>query len=106
MTMSKQPTSLDKTSMAGQLQSLADQMTILIDEAGNLEVACDWYHDDDPQYGGPPPVDRLRTSAMRLRSAYMNMALAIGLDPCEQLPSTKAQIKRVQEKASHIDFDT
>ena len=104
MTMSKQPTSHDKTSMAGQLQSLADQMTVLIDEAGNLEFACDWYHDDDPQYGGPPPVDRLRTSAMRLRSAYMNMALAIGLDPCEQLPSTNERMKRARE-IPDINFD-
>lgn len=106
MTMSKQQMNHDKASMAGQLQSLADQMTVLIDEAGSLEVACDWYHDDDPQYGGPPAVDRLRTSAMRLRSAYMNMALAIGLDPCEQLPSTKDRMKRMREWVNDIDFDT
>lgn len=108
--MSKQPTNHDPASMAGQLQSLADQMTVLIDEAMNLENACGWYHNDDPQYGGLPTVDQLKISAMRLRTAYMNMALTMGLDPCEQLPSTKARLKRARmkrarEKLEHIDFD-
>lgn len=103
--MSKQPMNHDRASMTGQLQSLANQMTVLIDQAINLEVACSWYHDDDPQYGGPPSMDQLKTSAMRLRAAYMSMALTTGLDPCEQLPSTKARLKRTREIPEIINFD-
>ena len=102
--MSKQLISHDKASMADLLHRIADQMAVLIEEAGNLENACGWYYDDDPQYGGPRTADQLKTCAMRLRTAYMDMALAIGLDPCEQLPSTKERMKRARE-IPDINFD-
>lgn len=76
--------------------SLSTQMSVLIDEAIQLEVACDWYDDPDVQYGGPPTKDQLSTMASRLRTAYMNMALLTGVDPCEQLPSTKDRLKRMR----------
>jgi hypothetical protein len=76
--------------------SLSTQMSVLIDEAIQLEVACGWYDDPDPQYGGPPTKDQLSTLASRLRAAYMNMALLTGVDPCEQLPSTKDRLKRIR----------
>ena len=74
--------------------SLSTQMCVLIDEAIHLEVACGWYDDPDLQYGGPPTKDQLSTMASRLRTAYMNMALLTGVDPCEQLPSTKDRFKQ------------
>lgn len=73
---------------------LSTQMCVLIDEAIQLEIACDWYDDLDRQHGGPPTKDQLSTMASRLRTAYMNMALLTGVDPCEQLPSTKARFKQ------------
>jgi hypothetical protein len=73
---------------------LSSQMCVLIDEAIQLEIACDWYDDLDLQHGGPPTKDQLSTMASRLRTAYMNMALLTGVDPCEQLPSTKARFKQ------------
>jgi len=76
--------------------SLSTQMCVLIDEAIHLEVACGWYDDPDLQYGGPPTKDQLSTMASRLRAAYMNIALLTGIDPCEQLPSTKARFKQRQ----------
>lgn len=74
--------------------SLSNQMAVLMDEAIQLEVTCDWYDDPVPHYGGPPTKDQLSTMASRLRTAYMNMALLTGVDPCEQLPSTKARFKQ------------
>ncbi len=74
--------------------SLSTQMCVLIDEAMHLEVACSWYDDPDLHYGGPPTKDQLSTMASRLRTAYMNMAILTGVDPCEQLPSTKARFKQ------------
>jgi hypothetical protein len=71
-------------------------MCVLIDEAIHLEVACGWYDDPDLQFGGPPTKDQLLTMASRLRAAYMNIALLTGIDPCEQLPSTKARFKQRQ----------
>ena len=100
--MSRKLMTHHKSSISG---SLVEQMVVLIDEAMNLEVACNWYHDDDPQYGGPPSVDQLMSTSMRLRAAYMKVALIVGVDPCEQLPSTKERLKRLQEKLDHIDFD-
>lgn len=76
--------------------SLSTQMCVLIDEAIHLEVACGWYDDPDLQYGGPPTKDQLSIMASRLRTAYMNMALLTGVDPCEQLPSTKDRLKRIR----------
>jgi hypothetical protein len=76
--------------------SLSTQMCVLIDEAIHLEVACGWYYGPDLQYGGPPTKDQLLTMASRLRTAYMNMALLTGVDPCEQLPSTKDRLKRIR----------
>jgi hypothetical protein len=76
--------------------SLSNQMAVLMDEAIQLEVTCDWYDDPDPQYGGPPTKDQLSTIASRLKTAYMNMALLTGIDPCEQLPSTKDRLKRIK----------
>ncbi len=76
--------------------SLSTQMCVLIDEAIHLEVACSWYDDPDLQYGGPPTKDQLSTMASRLRTAYMNMAILTGVDPCEQLPSTKDRLKRIR----------
>lgn len=87
-------TNYDKASINNQLQCLSKQMEVLIDEAIHLEVSCSWYHDDDPNYGGLPSVDPLMKSATRLRAAYMEMAYIIGLDPCEQLPSTKDRFGR------------
>jgi len=75
--------------------SLSTQMSVLIDEAIQLEIACGWYDDPDPQYGGAPTKDQLSTLASRLRTAYMNMALLTGIDPCEQLSSTKDRLKRI-----------
>ena len=75
---------------------LSTQMCVLIEEAIHLEVACGWYDDPDLQYGGPPTKDQLSTMASRLRTAYMNMALLTGVDPCEQLPSTKDRLKRIR----------
>lgn len=75
---------------------LSTQMCVLIEEAIHLEVACGWYDDPDLQYGGPPTKDQLSTMASRLRTAYMNMALLKGVDPCEQLPSTKDRLKRIR----------
>jgi hypothetical protein len=92
----------DKASLAG---SLADQMKVLIDEAINLEVVSSWYYDEDPQYGGPPSMDQLMSTAMNLRAAYMKVALITGFDPCEQLPSTKQHLKRIREKFDNINFD-
>ena len=76
--------------------SLSTQMCVLIDEAIHLEVACGWYDDPDLQYGGPPTKDQLSAMASRLRTAYMNVALLTGVDPCEQLPSTKDRLKRIR----------
>jgi hypothetical protein len=76
--------------------SLSTQMCVLFDEATQLENACDWYDNPDPQYGGPPTKDQLLTMASRLRTAYMNMALLTGIDPCEQLSSTKDRLKRMR----------
>jgi hypothetical protein len=76
--------------------SLSTQMCVLIDEAIQIEVACGWYDDPDPQYGGPPTKDQLLTMASRLKIAYMNIALLTGIDPCEQLPSTKDRLKRIR----------
>lgn len=87
--------------ISGQLDVISKYMTAFIDEANNLENSCGWYHDPDPQWGGPPTVDQLTSISLRLRAAYMAMAIATGLDPCEQLPSTKAlleQRKNVQNK--------
>lgn len=81
-----------------QLEVIAKNMTEFIDDACNLENFCAWYDDPDPQRGGPPTVDQLTAISVRLRAAYMAMALATGLDPCEQLPSTKALFK--QRKSS------
>jgi hypothetical protein len=69
-------------------------MCALIDEAMQLEIACGWYDDPDPQFGGPPTKDQLSAMAFRFRAAYMNMALITGIDPCEQLPSTKDRFKQ------------
>jgi hypothetical protein len=76
--------------------SLSTQMCVLIDEAIQIEVSCGWYDDPDPQYGGPPTKDQLLTMASRLRTAYMNIALLTGIDPCEQLPSTKDRLRRMR----------
>jgi hypothetical protein len=80
--------------------SLSTQMCVFIDEAMRLEDACCWYDDPDPQYGGPPTKEQLSTMASRLRTAYMNMALLAGVDPCEQLPSTKDRLKRMRSAKS------
>ena len=82
--------------ISAQLDVIAKHMTAFIDEASNLENSCIWYHDPDPQWGGPPTVDQLTAISVRLRAAYMAMALATGLDPCEQLPSTKEWFKQRQ----------
>jgi hypothetical protein len=74
--------------------SLTTQMCVLIDEAIQLEVACGWCDDPDTQFGGPPTKEQLSAMASRLRTAYMNMALLTGVDPCEQLPSTKDRFKQ------------
>jgi hypothetical protein len=76
--------------------SLSTQMCVFIDEAIQLEVACDWYDDPDLQNGGPPSKDQLATMALRLRTAYMNMSHLTGVDPCEQLQSTKDRLKRIR----------
>lgn len=76
--------------------SLSTQMCVLIDEAMQLEVACGWYDDPAPQFGGPPTKDQLSAMASRLRTAYMNMALLTGVDPCEQLRLTKDRPKRIR----------
>lgn len=76
--------------------SLSTQMCVLIDEAIQLEIACDWYDDLDLKHGGPPTKDQLSTMASRLRTAYMNMALLTGVDPCKQLQSTKDRLKRIR----------
>lgn len=76
--------------------TLSTQMCALIDEAMQLENACGWYDDPDPQFGGPPTKDQLSAMASRLRTAYDNMALLTGADPCEQLPSTKDRLKRIR----------
>ena len=73
---------------------LSTQMCVLIDEAIQLEIACDWYDDLDLKHGGPPTKDQLSTMASRLRTAYMNMALLTGVDPCKQLQSTKSRFKQ------------
>lgn len=96
---------LMKQQKSGMSGSLVEQMAVLIDEAMNLEVACDWYHDEDPLYCGPPSVDQLMSTAMKLRAAYMKMALITGVDPCEQLPSTKQRLKDIRDKRTHINFD-
>lgn len=80
--------------------SLSTQMCVLIDEAMQLEVACAWYDDPDPQFGGHPTKDQLSTMAARLRTAYMNMALITGTDPCEQLPSTQDRLARMRAAKS------
>lgn len=77
-----------------QLDEIGKQMTSFIDNASNLENLCFWYHEPDPQWGGPPTVDQLMAISLQLRAAYMAMALATGLDPCEQLPSTKERFKQ------------
>ncbi len=82
--------------ISAQLEVIAKHMTAFIDEASNLENSCSWYYDLDPQWGGPPTVDQLTAISVRLRAAYMAMALATGLDPCEQLPSTKEWFKQRQ----------
>ena len=92
----------DKASLAG---ILADEMTVLINEAINLEAVSSWYHDEDSQYGEPPSMDQLISTAMSLRAAYMKVALKTGLDPCEQLPSTKQHLKRTRDKFDNINFD-
>ena len=79
--------------MNEQIKELANQMAVLIDEATNLEISADWYHDSDPQYGGPPSVDQLMSCVRRLRVAYEKMALVTGLDPCEQLLSSRQLCK-------------
>lgn len=81
---------------------LATQMAASLDVAMELEIACGWYNYADPQFSGPPSKDSLKAFAMRLRTAYANMALITGLDPCEQLPSTKERLKRAREKADQI----
>ena len=91
--------------ISAQLDVIAIHMTAFIDEASNLENSCGWYHDPDPQRGGPPTVDQLASISLRLRAAYMAIAIATGLDPCEQLPSTKQRFKLTEEKFMHLDFD-
>jgi len=76
--------------------SLSTQMCVLFDEAIQIEVSCGWYDNPDPQYGGPPTKDQLLTMASRLKAAYTNIALLTGIDPCEQLPSTKDRLKRIR----------
>lgn len=76
---------------------IADQMAVVFDEAMSLQIACSWYDDDDPQYGGPPSKDQLAGSMVRLKTAYMKVALLTGLDPCEQLPSIKKRLKQQPE---------
>ena len=82
---------------------LAEQMSVVFDEAMNLQIASSWYDDVDPQYGGPSSKDQLTGSIARLKAAYLKMALLTGLDPCEQLPSTKDRLK--QQKSSRNGLD-
>lgn len=91
--------------ISAQLDVIAKHMTAFMDEASNLEISCDWYHDPDPQWGGPPTVDQLKSISLRLRAAYLAIAIATGLDPCEQLPSTKQRFKLTEEKFKHLNFD-
>lgn len=98
--MAIQAPSPDSVSLSVQLLRLSRQMEVLVDEAGNLETACGWYHEDDPQFGGPPSVESLMKTAARLRAAYMEMALSMGLDPCEQLISTRARLRELKREAA------
>ncbi len=98
----KKPLVHDGAGIAGQLSQLADSMALINDIAGNLENACGWYDIDDADlpWGGPPSKQSLATNAEFLRTAYMNIALATGLDPCEQLPATKELLAR--ERAAQL----
>ena len=79
--------------MTQHLRQLADQLSIVNDMAGNLKIHCDYYYDDDPQFGGPPTQKQLLEVADHLDSVYMNMAALLGTDPCEKFDETKARLK-------------
>ncbi|BDU57931.1 hypothetical protein LMORI2_09130 [Limnohabitans sp. MORI2] len=76
-----------KVGIQHQLDQLANYMAVVNDVAIELEIACGWYHDSSPQYGGPPSADQLKNHAARLRESYGGMATVTGVDPCEKLPS-------------------
>lgn len=90
-----------KVGIQHQLDQLANYMAAVNDVAMDLEIACGWYHDSSPQYGGPPSVDQLKNHAARLRASYGGMARATGVDPCEKLPSTIERLK--QKKGASCD---
>ena len=79
--------------MTQHLRQLADQLAIVNDMAGNLKIICDYYYDDDPQYGGPATPKQLLEVADYLDSVYMNMAGLLGTDLCEKFDETKARLK-------------
>ena len=78
-----------RNGIAQQLPQIAHHLSIIHDMASNLRVACDWYYDPDPQYGGPPSIKNLKIIADYLQNAYMGLAELTGLDPCEQFEDSK-----------------
>lgn len=94
----KKPIARDGAGIAGRQLNLADSMSLINDVAGNLENACSWYDVADASlpWGGPPSKETLAANAEFLRIAYMNMARATGLDPCEHLPATKERLARLR----------
>lgn len=65
--------------------TLSTEVCVLIDVAMDLEITADWANDPDPNWGGPVDPELLRKFAFRLRLAYLKLAMALGVDPCEQI---------------------
>ena len=92
--------------LAQQLPKIAQQLSIIHDVASNLRVACDWYDNPDPQYGGPPSLNNLKIIADYLQGAYMELAELTGLDPCEQFEETKVRLKILRNNRIMTKFVT